>query len=93
MVSHFWICFRVIVFQFIIPLLLMICVFISSIGVYDNYIFKIITESMVFLVAFIYLIIKIDMSIHNTKSKMDILMDILSRGITNSGDQRMQSIS
>lgn len=67
----------------------MICVFISSIGVYDNYIFKIITESMVFLVAFIYLIIKIDMSIHNTKSKMDIL----SRGITNSGDQRMQSIS
>jgi hypothetical protein len=48
----------------------MICVFISSIGVYDDYLFKIITESIVFCVAFVYLIIKTDTSIHNFKNNL-----------------------
>jgi hypothetical protein len=42
----------------------MICIFISSIGVCDNYVFKIITESIVFFVAFMYLLVKTDKVIH-----------------------------
>lgn len=63
MVSHF----RIIFFQFVVPLALMICIFIISIGACDNYIFKIITESVILFIAITYLFIKTDKLIHKDK--------------------------